>query len=52
MARGAAGWWSRGSSASEGSNPFDLVDWELRTAEIKDERGRAIFQQTRLRGPA
>jgi ribonucleoside-diphosphate reductase alpha chain len=29
----------------EGASPFDDVDWELRTAEIKDERGRAIFQQ-------
>ena len=28
-----------------GINPFDQVDWDLRTAEIKDERGRAIFQQ-------
>ena len=31
--------------STEGSSPFDQVDWELRTAEIKDERGRAIFQQ-------
>ncbi len=30
----------------EGSSPFDQVEWEHRTAEIKDERGRAIFQQT------
>jgi ribonucleoside-diphosphate reductase alpha chain len=30
----------------EGSNPFEQVEWEKRTAEIKDERGRAIFQQT------
>ena len=29
----------------EGSNPFDLVEWDSRAAEIKDERGRAIFQQ-------
>jgi ribonucleoside-diphosphate reductase alpha chain len=29
----------------EGLNPFDQVDWELRTAEIKEERGRVIFQQ-------
>ena len=29
----------------EGSSPFDEVEWDLRTAEIKDERGRAIFQQ-------
>ena len=31
--------------STEGVSPFDQVDWELRTAEIKDERGRAIFQQ-------
>ena len=29
----------------EGLCPFDQVDWELRTAEIKEERGRVIFQQ-------
>ncbi len=29
----------------EGLSPFDQVDWELRTAEIKEERGRVIFQQ-------
>ena len=29
-----------------GVSPFDQVDWELRTAEIKDEKGRVIFQQT------
>ena len=32
--------------SEEGSNPYELVDWDLRTAEIKDERGRIIFQQT------
>src|SRR5215217_4007228 len=31
--------------STEGVSPFDQVDWELRTAEIKDERGRVIFQQ-------
>src|SRR3954471_18914172 len=29
----------------EGVSPFDQVEWDLRTAEIKDEKGRAIFQQ-------
>ena len=29
----------------EGSSPYDQVEWDLRTAEIKDERGRFIFQQ-------
>ncbi len=32
--------------STEGVSPFDQVEWELRTAEIKDERGRLIFQQT------
>src|SRR3954454_24140977 len=32
--------------STEGVSPFDQVDWDLRTAEIKDERGRVIFQQT------
>jgi ribonucleoside-diphosphate reductase alpha chain len=32
--------------STEGVSPFDQVDWELRTAEIKDEGGRIIFQQT------
>src|SRR4051794_30581499 len=31
--------------STEGVSPFDQVDWELRTAEIKDERGKVIFQQ-------
>src|SRR5207237_4396075 len=30
---------------TDGTRPFDQVDWESRTAEIKDERGRVIFQQ-------
>ena len=31
--------------STEGVSPFDQVDWEIRTAEIKDEKGRLIFQQ-------
>jgi ribonucleoside-diphosphate reductase alpha chain len=31
--------------STEGISPFDEVDWELRTAEIKDEKGRVIFRQ-------
>ena len=30
----------------EGTSPYNEVEWELVTAEIKDERGRIIFQQT------
>ena len=38
--------------STEGANPFDQVEWDQRTAEIKDERGRAIFQQTECEIPA
>ena len=38
--------------STEGVSPFDQVDWDLRTAEIKDERGRAIFQQVDCEIPA
>ena len=31
--------------STEGVSPYDQVDWDLRTAEIKDERGQVIFQQ-------
>src|SRR3954447_8084789 len=31
--------------STEGVSPFDQVEWELRTASIKDEKGKAIFQQ-------
>ncbi|WP_165234121.1 LAGLIDADG family homing endonuclease [Aquisphaera insulae] len=31
--------------STEGASPFDLVEWDLRSAEIKDERGRMIFEQ-------
>ena len=38
--------------STEGTNPYDEVEWDARTAEIKDERGRVIFQQTGLRNPS
>ena len=31
--------------STEGVSPYDQVEWDLRSAEIKDERGRMIFQQ-------
>src|ERR1039458_2167818 len=37
--------------STEGVSPFDQVDWDFRTAEIKDERGRVIFQQTDCQVP-
>ncbi len=32
--------------STDGVSPYDQVEWELRSAEIKDERGKFIFQQT------
>ena len=32
--------------STEGVSPFDQVEWELRTAAIKDEKGRVLFEQT------
>src|SRR5260370_963819 len=43
--RGQAGMEVPRVFSTEGSSPFDQVEWESRTAEIKDERGRVIFQQ-------
>src|SRR3954467_15108516 len=37
--------------SAEGVSPYDQVDWDLRTAEIKDERGRLIFQQVNCEIP-
>jgi len=31
--------------STEGVSPYDQVEWDLRAAEIKDERGKVIFQQ-------
>ncbi len=31
--------------STEGVNPYDEVEWDLRTAQIKDDRGRLIFEQ-------
>jgi ribonucleoside-diphosphate reductase alpha chain len=38
--------------STEGVSPFDQVDWELRTASIKDERGRVLFEQKDCEIPA
>src|SRR3954468_2771993 len=38
--------------STEGVSPYDQVDWEQRTAAIKDERGRVIFEQTGCEIPA
>ena len=33
-------------------DPFDTVEWELRTAAIKDETGKALFEQREVEIPA
>src|SRR5262245_28011068 len=38
--------------STEGVSPYDQVVWEMRTAAIKDERGRVIFEQTNCEIPA
>src|SRR5690242_10124423 len=38
--------------STEGVSPFDQVDWEYRTAAIKDEKGRVIFEQPNCEIPA
>ena len=32
--------------------PFDEIEWELRTAEINDDSGKAIFKQEDIEVPA
>lgn len=38
--------------SAEGVSPYDQVDWEVRTAAIKDERGKVIFEQANCEVPA
>jgi ribonucleoside-diphosphate reductase alpha chain len=35
-----------------GVAPFDEIEWELRTAEINDDSGKAIFKQENIEVPA
>lgn len=37
---------------TEVADPFDTVQWELRSAAIKDESGKALFEQTNCEIPA
>jgi ribonucleoside-diphosphate reductase alpha chain len=34
-----------------GDDPFDAVEWELRTAKITNERGEVVFEQTGVEVP-
>ncbi|MDB4476670.1 vitamin B12-dependent ribonucleotide reductase [Rhodopirellula sp.] len=36
----------------DGNTPFDTVGWELRSAAIKDETGKALFEQNDCEVPA
>ncbi|MGV3486570.1 MAG: vitamin B12-dependent ribonucleotide reductase [Planctomycetaceae bacterium] len=36
----------------DGASPFDTVQWELRSASIKDESGKALFEQKDCEVPA
>jgi ribonucleoside-diphosphate reductase alpha chain len=38
--------------ATPGVSPFDEIEWEHRTAEITDDRGRAMFRQEHVEIPA
>lgn len=44
-ARGRSGMVVPRIFSTEGVSPFDQVEWDLRSASIKDERGKAIFEQ-------
>ena len=37
--------------STEGVSPYDQVEWDLRTAAIKDERGKVLFEQTNCEVP-
>src|ERR1043165_3745463 len=35
----------------QGVNPYDEVEWELRTASITNEKGKVVFEQTNVEIP-
>ena len=37
--------------STEGVHPFDEIEWEVRSAVINDERGRAVFEQKDIEAP-
>jgi len=37
---------------ADADSPFDTVDWELRSASIKDESGEVLFEQSDCEIPA
>jgi ribonucleoside-diphosphate reductase alpha chain len=38
--------------STPGADPFEEVEWEMRTAEITDDSGKAIFRQENVEVPA
>jgi len=38
--------------SSPGVEPFDQLDWEIRSARIVDDQGRAVFEQDNIEVPA
>ncbi len=51
-ARGRSGMAVPRVFSTQGVSPYDQVEWTSRAAEIKDERGRLIFQQLGCEIPA
>ena len=37
--------------STEGVSPYDQIEWDRRTAAIKDEKGRVLFEQTNCEVP-
>ncbi len=37
---------------TEGTHPYDEVEWELRTASVANEKGETLFEQTDIEMPA
>ena len=37
--------------STDGVSPYDQVEWDLRTAAIKDEKGKVLFEQTNCEIP-
>ena len=51
-ARGSAGLSIPRHFTEAGVDPFDQVEWELRTANISNEKGETVFEQTDVEIPA
>jgi ribonucleoside-diphosphate reductase alpha chain len=36
---------------TDGRHPFDVLEWEIRTAQIRNEKGEVVFEQTDVEVP-